>query len=64
MFEKTIQSETTTVDIKIFFESKPLLLRKIISETENDLTLISFYNHNYNKIFEENFFSFVPIYLD
>ena len=64
VFEKTIQSETDKVHLKIFFENNPLLLRKIISETDNNLTLISFYNHNYNKVFEENFFSFVPIYLD
>ena len=64
VFEKTIQSESTNVHLKIFFEDSPLLLRKIISKTENDLISISFYDHNYNSIFEENFFSFVPIYLD
>ena len=64
VFEKTIQLESTNVNLKIFFESKPILLRKIISKTENDLISISFYDHDYNKVFEENFFSFVPIYLD
>ena len=64
VFEKIIESESTKVHLKIFFENNPLLLRKIISKTENDLISISFYDHNYNSIFEENFFSFVPIYLD
>ena len=64
VFEKIIQTESTKVHLAIFFENSPLLLRKIISKTENDLISISFYDHNYNSIFEENFFSFVPIYLD
>ena len=63
IIEKTIQSESTKVHLKIFFENSPLLLRKIITRTENDLISISFYDHNYNKVFEEDFFSFVPIYL-
>ncbi len=64
VFSKTIQSEETKINLKIFFENQPLLLRKIVSKTENDLVSISFYDHNYNSIFEDNFFSFVPIYLD
>ena len=64
IFEKMIESDTATFHLKIFFENSPFLLRKIISKTENDLISISFYDHNYNKAFEEGFFSFVPIYLD
>ena len=64
VFEKIIESESTKVHLTIFFENSPLLLRKIISKTESELISISFYDHNYNSIFEENFFSFVPIYLD
>ena len=64
VFEKIIHSETAKVHLQIFFEDSPLLLRKIISKTGNDLITISFYDHNYNKDFEEDFFSFVPIYLD
>ena len=64
VFKKTIQSESTKVHLKIFFENSPLLLRKIVSKTESGLISISFYDHNYNSMFEENFFSFVPIYLD
>ena len=64
VFEKIIVSESDKVHLKIFFENSPLLLRKIISKTENDLISISFYDHNYNSVFEDNFFSFLPIYLD
>ena len=64
VFEKIIQSDTAKIHLKIFFESNPLLLRKIISKTEGNLISISFHNHNYNRVFEEGFFSFVPIYLD
>ncbi len=64
VFEKNIIADTTKTNLKIFFETKPLLLRKIITETENDYISISFYEHNFNEVFEKNFFSFVPIYLD
>jgi len=64
VFEKIIQSESNKVHLTIFFETSPLILRKIISKTENDLISISLYDHNYNVVFKENFFSFVPIYLD
>ena len=49
---------------KIYFENKPLLLRKIIAKTENEIISISFSEHNYNGVFEESLFSFVPKYLD
>ena len=64
VFEKIIQLESSKVNLTIFFETNPLILRKIISKTEGDLITISFYAHNYNAAFEESFFSFVPIYLD
>ena len=64
VFEKIIQSESNKVHLTIFFETNPLILRKIISKTEDDLISISLYDHNYNNVFEKNFFSFVPIYLD
>ena len=64
IFEKMIETDSAKVHLKIFFEDSPFLLRKIISKTENDLISISFYDHNYNTVFEEGFFSFVPIYLD
>ena len=64
VFEKNIMIDSTNTNLKIFFEIKPLLLRKIITKTENDYISISFYDHNFNAYFEKDFFSFVPIYLD
>jgi len=64
VFEKNIMIDSTNTNLKIFFETKPLLLRKIITKTENDYISISFYDHNFNAFFEKDFFSFVPIYLD
>ena len=64
VFEKIIKSESTETNLKIFFESNPILIRKIISKTGNDFISISFYDHNYYSVFKEDFFSFVPIYLD
>ena len=64
VFEKNIIIDSTNTNLKIFFEIKPLLLRKIITKTKNNYISISFYDHNFNAFFETDFFSFVPIYLD
>ena len=64
IFEKKIQIESKNTNIKIFFENKPLLLRKIIAESQDEVILISFNEHNYNNVFDKNFFSFAPIYLN
>ena len=62
IFEKNITIDSNKTIIKIIFENRPLVLRKIIAKTENSLVSLSFYNHNYNKYFKNDFFSFVPIY--
>ena len=64
VFKKLIEIDTTTTHLKIFFENSPLVLRKIIAETEGEIISISFNEHKYNNIFNKDFFSFVPIYLD
>ena len=64
VFEKNIQIESKNTNLKIFFENKPLLLRKIIAESQNEIILISFNEHSYNNVFDKDFFSFVPIYPD
>ena len=64
IFEKTILVDSKNTNLKIYFENKPLLLRKIIAKTENEIISISFSEHNYNGVFEESLFSFVPKYLD
>ena len=64
IFEKKITIDLNKTDIKIFFENKPLLLRKIIAETEDEIISISFNEHSYNNVFDEKLFSFVPMYPD
>ena len=64
VFEKKILIDSKNTHLKIYFENKPLLLRKIIAKTENEIISISFSEHNYNGVFEESLFSFVPKYLD
>ncbi len=64
IFEKNIVAQSNQVKLKVFFENRPLLLRKILISSEKDRLSISFSDHNYENIFDEGFFSFVPIYLD
>ena len=64
IFEKKIIIDSKITNLKIFFENSPLLLRKIIVKTENEIISISFSEHSYNNTFDESLFSFVPMYLD
>ena len=64
VFEKNIIIDSKKTNLKIYFENNPLLLRKIITETEEEFMSFSLNEHNYNEVFEKDFFSFVPIYLD
>ena len=64
VFENKITINSADINLKIYFEYKPLLLRKIIAESKDEVISISFNEHNYNSILEDSFFSFVPIYLD
>ena len=64
VFEKNITIDSESAHITIIFENNPLVLRKIIAKTESNLVSINFYDHVYNEIFDNDFFSFVPIYND
>tara|TARA_B100000287_G_C20459192_1_gene712655 strand:+ start:401 stop:868 length:468 start_codon:yes stop_codon:yes gene_type:complete len=64
VFEKNIIVDSKKTNLKIYFENNPLLLRKIITEREEEFISFSLNEHNYNEVFEKDFFSFVPIYLD
>ena len=64
VFEKTITIDSANTNLKIFFENTPFLLRKIIAKTEAEVISISFNEHSYNNVFDEKFFSFVPMYPD
>ena len=64
VFEKNITIDATNTYLKVFFENNPLLLRKVIAHTSEGVVTISFNEHNYNYVFEKDFFTFVPMYLD
>ncbi len=62
VYQKTITIEKNDVYLKIIFENSPLLLKKITSESDDEIISISFNDHNYNSSLERDFFSFVPKY--
>ncbi len=64
IFEKNIMVSSKKTTLRVFFENNPLLIRKIIAKTDNEIISLSFNEHNHNNVFEKGFFSFVPIYLD
>ena len=64
IFRKQVNSGSEIIKLKVYFEINPLVLRKITAETESDIISISFNEHKYNNVFEKDFFSFLPIYLD
>ena len=64
IFEKDLDIDSVKSNIKILFENNPLLLRKIIISNESEKITVSFSGHKYNNTFDDNLFSFVPMYLD
>ena len=64
IFRKQVNSGSEIIRLIVYFEINPLVLRKITAETESDIISISFNEHKYNNVFEKDFFSFLPIYLD
>ena len=57
MLKKNIILDNRDVKIKIYFENKPFLLRKLEIFQNNEVLSISLYNHNFNPILKEKFFS-------
>mgnify|MGYP006184071117 CR=1 FL=1 len=55
--KKNIRINKEEVNIKIFFENKPFVLRKLEIFQSNDILSISLFNHNFNPALEEDFFS-------
>ena len=64
IFKKQVSSGSEIIKLVVYFETNPLVLRKITTETKNDIISISLNEHKYNNVFEKDFFSFLPIYLD
>ena len=45
--------------IKIYFENKPIILRKIEMFVNDSFLQISIFDHNYNEYFDEKFFKLI-----
>ena len=64
IFRKQVNTGSEIINLMVYFENNPLVLRKITAETKSDTISISFNEHKYNNVFEKEFFSFLPTYLD
>ncbi len=51
--------EDYSYSLKLYFEDKPLIIRKIELNYENSLINLSFFNHNYDQSFKKNFFKLI-----
>ena len=59
ILEKKIVSDLESYKIAVYFENKPLLLRKIkLNYNDNNLN-ISLFNHSYNENFDKDFFKLI-----
>tara|TARA_B100000989_G_C19450942_1_gene431721 strand:- start:409 stop:1005 length:597 start_codon:yes stop_codon:yes gene_type:complete len=54
-----IANDETKYLIKVYFENKPMVLRKIEVFINNDFLQISIFDHNHNENFDENFFKLI-----
>ena len=57
--ESSVDHEKTQYLIKVYFENKPLVLRKIEIFINDDFLEISIFNHNYNKDFDRDLFKLI-----
>ncbi len=60
MLEKSgFDNEETKYLINVYFESSPVILRKIEVFVNDEFLQISIFNHNYNEDFEKGFFKLI-----
>ena len=57
--ESGVDHEKTQYLIKVYFENKPLILRKIEIFINDGFLEISIFNHNYNKDFDRDLFKLI-----
>tara|TARA_B100001121_G_C18684673_1_gene620128 strand:+ start:845 stop:1435 length:591 start_codon:yes stop_codon:yes gene_type:complete len=64
-FEKNGSNEFGDYIVKIYFEDKPIVIRKIALISENLSLNISIFDHIYNEKFNKNFFKLInPTFFD
>ena len=51
-------------NIKLVYENEPIKLRRLEVKNGNEKTQIGFFNHSFEKNFENKFFSMVDPYLN
>ena len=57
--KKVVDNEGKVFVIKVSFESKPIVLRRVEILNNNDLLRLSIYNHNYNEEYNRDFFKLI-----
>tara|TARA_B100001057_G_scaffold466101_1_gene522899 strand:+ start:35 stop:631 length:597 start_codon:yes stop_codon:yes gene_type:complete len=57
--KKGIDNEEKNFAIRVLFEKKPLILRRIEVVINDDILQLSIYNHSYNEVFDKNFFKLI-----
>ena len=57
--KKGIDNEEKNFVIRVLFEKQPLILRGIEVVINDDILKLSIYNHNYNEVFDKNFFKLI-----
>ena len=57
--ESGVNHEKTQYLIKVYFENKPIILRKIEIFINDDFLEISIFNHNYNENFDKDLFKLI-----
>ena len=57
--ESGVNHEKTQYLIKVYFENKPIILRKIKIFINDDFLEISIFNHNYNENFDKDLFKLI-----
>ena len=57
--ESSVNHEKTQYLIKVYFENKPIILRKIKIFINDDFLEISIFNHNYNENFDKDLFKLI-----
>ena len=45
--------------IRVLFEKNPMVLRRVEVEINDDILVLSIYNHNYNELFGKDFFKLI-----
>ncbi len=59
LLTKTGENEIGSYKLKIYFENKPLILRKIELEINDTFLNLSIFDHKFNEEYDENFFKLI-----